>query len=695
MREKLTNKNARNQYEYRRYYVYDLTMHGINLLEDMPETISVGRGKYARTYRYIYCGFDIETYTTNSNNGYMYIWQFSINNNVIIGRTWEQFVQFLDYLIRVYELDSRHRLLVWVANLSYEFQFMRKWLEVTEYFFKEERKPLKITHNNCIDFMDCLPISGGNLDYLAKTFTNTQKCINDLDYTIPRNSKTLLSDLEMSYCDNDVLILSEWSEYYFHKYIENGFMPVTIQSVLRKKIKDKALEWHISKGGKNKKTLYMAISSCQPSEKTYKYLMKWCFRGGYVHGNISHVNELMCVDSHIMSFDLTSSYPAQMEHGYYPSRLYTKHNVSTTEYLELIKKYCVIATIKFTNVKAKLNHSIESESKCIELINPIIDNGRVLECDSMTVCITELDFRVYNKFYEWDSFEIINCLIANRIKLPDYVLDNMEGAYTIKDKLKKSGKKYDVEKVEVNSYFGVLCTRQQENDVVYENEEYSTKRSKPYNEQIMTNPLLAQWGIYVTSWARYVLLSMVATIGNDVLYCDTDSIKFKNCFNHLWKIEQFNHRQKLKNKALCERKNLPYETFHDLGCFDYEGKCINLKYLGAKRYIYTTIKKGKLVDVQTIAGLPKNKLINLYPNRQELYDNFKDDMILIDSDKLYAYYNDDEVSEYITDKQGHTVLMTEKSNVGLSPTSFKLNLDKVWMEYFINYQEELKNKEKR
>ena len=704
--KELLNNNAKQPYYYRRYYMDEDILHSGFFLKMLkrtyvPPVVSTGRGKYAKSYYEIYCGFDIETYTTESNNGFMYIWQFSINNNVIIGRTWEQFDRLLCYLQDGLFLDSKHRLLIWVANLSYEFQFIRKRLHITDYFFKKERQPLKVSHNDCIDFMECLTISGGSLDYLARTYTNTQKCVNDLEYNIPRNSMTVLNDTELTYCDNDVLILSEWSEYYFNEFIHNGFMPVTMQSILRKNIKDKAIEWHIAKGGKNKRSLSLAISSCQPKEKTYHYIMTWCFRGGYVHGNIAHVTDLLCYDNHIMSFDFTSSYPSVMEHGYYPSRLYTKKNVNCSQYLELIKNNCVIATIKFYDVRAKTNHSIESKSKCIELVNPVIDNGRVLDCDSMTVCITELDFLIYNKFYDYSKFEVINCLVANRIKLPDYLLTNMEQAYTDKDKLKKSGLPYEIPKSRLNSYYGVICTRLQDEEITYADDNYGTEKAKPYDEQIASNPLLAQWSIYVTAWARFNLLSTVATIGNDVLYCDTDSIKFKNCFSHLWVIDLYNKRQKELNKKLCEKRGLPIDTFYDLGCFDYEGKMFYLKYLGAKRYIYTTIKKDKttklykLSDNQTIAGLPKNKLLRLYPKREDLYNSFTDRMELIDSDKLYTYYNDDYVEEVVIDNEGNKVLMSELSNIGLSPTSFKLSLDKVWIEFFMEYQENIKHLEKR
>ena len=59
--------------------------------------------------------------------------------NVIRGRTWEEFVGLLKYLEFELDLNAKNRLIIFIANLSYEFQFMRKHLNVTDYFFKENK----------------------------------------------------------------------------------------------------------------------------------------------------------------------------------------------------------------------------------------------------------------------------------------------------------------------------------------------------------------------------------------------------------------------------------------------------------------------------------------------------------------------------------------------------------------------------
>src|SRR5699024_4136575 len=76
--------------------------------------------------------FDIET-TSYSNNGediaFMYIWQFSIENYVVYGRTWEEYFDFIDKVREVGEVTPGQQLIIWVHNLSFEFQFIRKMIE--------------------------------------------------------------------------------------------------------------------------------------------------------------------------------------------------------------------------------------------------------------------------------------------------------------------------------------------------------------------------------------------------------------------------------------------------------------------------------------------------------------------------------------------------------------------------------------
>lgn len=106
--------------------------------------------------------------------------------------------------------------------------------------------------------------------------------------------------------------------------------------------------------------------------------------------------------------------------------------------------------------------------------------------------------------------------------------------------------------------------------------------------------LAYQWGVWVTAWARWELLHTVADIGDDVVYCDTDSIK---CLGHHDDIiAKHNERIKRENSKLSHYYNIPDEYFNPktikgktktLGIWDKEESLKFFKTLGAKRYCFS------------------------------------------------------------------------------------------------------------
>lgn len=665
------------------FYWNDIKDGSYTFIHDKPNHHPIGKGKHTKTYIEVYSGFDIETtQLPERKTSYMYIWQFSINSQVIVGRTWTEFIEFLKWIQEDMKLSSNNRLVVWVANLSYEFQFMRTYLNVTHIFAKTLRQPLLVEHNNCIEFREALSISGGSLAHLAKNYTTTQKLVGDLDYSIMRNSNTQLSDQELLYCMNDVIILSEWSEYIFKEYISKGFFPLTKTAILRNKVSNNLND--------NIKDI---IFRCYPPDSTfYRLLMKWCFRGGFVHSNIIHTNKT--ITQLMDGVDFTSSYPAVMEQCYFPKGFYKEEkNRSGSHYEKLNETKCTLALITFNNIEATTPHSIESLSKCIR-VSPerIIDNGRIRQADYITVALTELDYEIYTLFYQWDDIKIEKLYYTERGSLPGYLLSVLEEYYTMKNQLKKEGKfnttEYALAKEMVNSAFGMCVTRMVEEDFHYDNDtnEWSKEPRKIiYDKEREKAILLPQWGVYVSAHARHRLLKMVHKIGSDVVYCDTDSIKMLNYEKHEKLIDEYNAAIMNQNKEICKKRNLDYNLFYDLGCFDLETKdnqYRKFKTLGAKRYIYED-NSGLHT---TIAGLPKKSLdehckhYNLDP-----FDFFSDNMMVNISNKLTTHYNDEPHTDIVDGE-----LMEENTSVCLYHIDFTMKVDKGYLLLMEEYQKRRK-----
>ena len=103
---------------------------------------------------------------TGRKKAIMYIWQFAICDNVIYGRTWNDFLYFIRKLHSYLDLDNNY-IIVYIHNLSYEFQFMCKWFKWFNVFADSERKPIKAETENHIIFKCSYRLSGYSLAVVA------------------------------------------------------------------------------------------------------------------------------------------------------------------------------------------------------------------------------------------------------------------------------------------------------------------------------------------------------------------------------------------------------------------------------------------------------------------------------------------------------------------------------------------------
>src|SRR5699024_5712155 len=67
------------------------------------------------------------------------------------------------------------------------------------------------------------------------------------------------------------------------------------------------------------------------------------------------------------------------------------------------------------------------------------------------------------------------------------------------------------------------------------------------------------WGVWITAYARRNLWYGIISMGDDYIYSDTDSIKFKNYEKHKPFIETYNKHIISKIKRMCEHYNIDYE----------------------------------------------------------------------------------------------------------------------------------------
>lgn len=697
---------------YKMYvWVKNVTHQLITKHELKAGVISIGYGSNRHSFINQNAGFDIETtqiynQDPETNYAYMYIWSLTFNKLTILGSTWSEFIELLDLFIEHFDLNEKNRMLIFIANMSFEFQFMRKHLTITKSFFTEERKPLYLIHKDGIEFRDALQITGGNLATLAKNYTKTQKLVGELDYTIPRNHEDgrNLKPGELQYVLNDTIILSEFMEYYFRTFAPLGFLPLTKTGILRHEVKEDAK----TACKKQHMKLENIISALHPFEKLYDVMMKYLFRGGYVHGANRYAGLIL---ENLSGVDLVSSYPAHMllENGY-PMGKFIKvgDNIPIDQYLDLNKEYATMALIEFDNLDVTTAHSIESINKVVKASEYHLDNGRILDSEKIQVFLTELDFDIYTKFYKWSSMRVLKCWKAKRGALPDYLLNNISRYYEKKSRLKKEGKQgttdYALSKEMVNSGYGLTVTRMRKNTVVYDPEthKYDTDDSFIFQKEVSKQALLPQWGIWVTAYARHTLLDMVYRIDQeaknagrecDAVYMDTDSIKILNTGEHINTINKYNNMRECQVREMCTRRGLDYELFKGLGSFDLELPYIKrFRHNGAKRYLmkFFDFKNHEYITKATIAGLPKKALL-AYANKYHfsVWDLFTNQMKIPEDEsyKLAAIYNDEPHYDYVNGER-----MEELSSVCLKPIEFTLKIDTDYMKYVNEAERRLKQK---
>ena len=162
------------------------------------DIISSGRGDKKINYYNIPCAFDIETtsfYERDEKKAIMYVWQLGLNGHVVVGRTWCEFINLIDKLVENLNLSHSKRLIIYVHNLSYEFQCMRKWLKFNEVFAIDSRKVVKAVTIDGIEFRCSYILTGKSLKKVGDDLNKykIQKMVGDLDYTLMRNCNTILS----------------------------------------------------------------------------------------------------------------------------------------------------------------------------------------------------------------------------------------------------------------------------------------------------------------------------------------------------------------------------------------------------------------------------------------------------------------------------------------------------------------------
>lgn len=664
------------------------------------------------TYLNIECAFDIETTSIKLSNGeksaFMYIWMFGIGygQNVYYGRTWEEFTQLCDELTRIYKLDKEKRLIIYVHNLGYEFQFMRKHFEWENIFAIGERKPMKALTTGGIEFRDSYILSGYSLQKTAENLHThkIEKMVGDLDYTKVRTQHTTLTDKELKYCENDIVVVNAYINEQIQQYGDISKIPLTNTGRVRDYVRNNCYYTakNHTKTNKGKYSRYRKVMQDLTVHPNEYQQLKRAFMGGFVHANAMYTGKLL---NDVTSIDYTSSYPSTMLSEQYPMSRGRKIKVETVAQLEkYCQVYCLVFDVKFINIRSKIiQENYISESKCFELKNPTINNGRVHSADELAITITNVDFDIMKQCYEWDSIMIGDCVRYHKGYLPKAIIESILKLYEDKTVLKGvEGKEveYLLSKGMINSVYGMSVTDIVKNEHTYTDEwgmELADidEQIQKYNDS-KSRFLFYPWGVFITAYSRRNLWTGIIALGDDYVYSDTDSIKLLNYESHQGYIEWYNDITINKLKMMCDEYKIPYEKLAPktqngvekmLGVWDYEGTYSNFKTLGAKRYM--SEKDGKIE--LTVAGLSKQNGVKYMIEKcdgdiQKVFKMFNDNLhIPKDRTGKMTHTYIDEFQEYtLLDYQGNESHIKTQSGIHLESCEFTLSISEQYGKFLNN-----------
>ena len=372
-----------------------------------------------KEYINLECALDIETtstYVNDSKVGFMYVWMVGIGHNktVYYGRTWDELLEFLDMVKTHFKLSIKRRMVVYIHNLSFEFQFMRHHFNWVDSFNIKERKPLNVVSDIGIEFRDSYILSDATLETTANNLThhNISKLTGNLDYNLIRHHGTPLTDEELAYCENDIIILTAYISEQLQTYGSIAKVPMTNTARVRRFVKDSVHYTNQNYKSKfdSRYMKYREFISSLTLESDEYFRLKKAFQGGFVHASPLWVDNVM---EDVTSIDFVSSYPSVMLAEQFPMSEGKKIDVCTLDAVrELMKDYCVLFTINFTRLESKIQQEhYLSESKCVDIVNPIIFDGRIASADYLSTTITDVDLNIIDKVYDWESVSVSDVII--------------------------------------------------------------------------------------------------------------------------------------------------------------------------------------------------------------------------------------------------------------------------------------------
>ena len=476
-------------------------------------------------------------------------------------------------------------------NLDLQFYLNGFYFDVIDNFLK--------THTSIAVLGKKLRDSGLLTDDDLKTefdyeiFNRDDDMSDEQSYEYAYQCFTRLTDDQLKYIKNDVLILAYSHKYYGTIFPKFDYSAITFsQNILNSYLTTSLSKFQLlnkyrdSYSGKLAKISYTDYTFA--SENYYDYIKSF-YKGGLNFYNTKYLNKIITDDC--FSIDINSSYPYVMYHEKIPTYLkdfesfdvsqkisitdldnrdiFTLYRMEKEVFNREILSHIKSRAVKQLLVKYYNNHTyVNINTNTLRLIRDIA-NININQLSVLSYVSYDCDYFASRDVIANNYFIKTQGKLKNKIDMPtpyDYTITDEENTQTF------SSEEVMLSKVVLNGLYGIPALRSHFN-LFYldENKQYTNMINGHKNTE--RNILFST---FVTSQALYNLLVPLthlsqSQIDNNFIYCDTDSLYLKS---------------KIRDK-------LPSHLFDpiSLGKWDIENEHIQKMYvLNHKKYTYLTDK---------------------------------------------------------------------------------------------------------
>lgn len=497
-------------------------------------------------------------------------------------------------------------LYLYFHNLCYDYLFLRKFL--FKYFGTPEKQlntkphyPILLQFENGIIIKDSLILAQRGLEKWASDMdVEHKKAVGKWNYDKIRTQNEIFTPDEIEYIEHDTLSGVECIQKtldILHKDISS--IPYTATGIPREEVRNR---------GKEHNAHDQFVRQAFTWEQ--QQIAEMVYHGGYTHGNRHLIEEVQ--KGMIKCYDFASSYPFVLLSEKYACEKFVKTDDCCIDFiLENAERYAYMFELVLVDVRLKSDDIVMPAlqlSKATNIINPIVDNGRIIAADMMSIWITEQDLIVIHKQYVYKNHICKNVNVACKDYLPRWFTDYIFKLFEDKTMLKGGDKVlYSIAKAKLNSCYG-MCVQKPVKDNLQENfetGEYINEVTYPeyeYDKYVKRHNSVLPYNIGV--WCTAYAFKNLFTLGSCCqtwIYSDTDS-----CYGIGWdeeKLSEYNEncKKKLKDNGYgCVNYN---NREYWLGVAEFDGEYSEYKVLGSKRYCGRSTEDNELHI--TVAGVPK------------------------------------------------------------------------------------------